>query len=180
MFDFTAANRDAASFRASTLYDGTVRGANFKVGDKVWVLDQGKKVRSYPKLRPRWKGPYLVTEMLNEVNAILKADGRSRKTKNVHLCKLNRCLGKQPVVANKFREQSINESSLISNSVDPASPAPNRKGEKGRIACTNANSNNSNDEVTVYQPLNQVTQVERDEHLLTVFNFFFNKKYKKI
>ena len=36
------------------------------------------------------------------------------------------------------------------------------------MACTNANANDSNDEVTVYQPLDQVTQVERDEHLMTV------------
>ena len=53
MFDFAAANRDAASLRASTLYDQKVRGANFKVGDKVWVLDQVKKVGSNPKLRLR-------------------------------------------------------------------------------------------------------------------------------
>ena len=43
-------------------------------------------VGTNPKLRPRWKGPYLVTDLFNEVNAILKADGRSRKTKIVHLC----------------------------------------------------------------------------------------------
>ena len=86
MFDFAATNRDAAALRASTLYDRTVRGTNFKVGDKVWVLDQGTKVGVNPKLRPRWKGPYLVTDLFNEVNAILKADGQSRRTKVVHLC----------------------------------------------------------------------------------------------
>ena len=53
MFDLSAANRDAASLRASTIYDRTVRGANLKVGDKVWVLDQGAEVGSNPKLRPR-------------------------------------------------------------------------------------------------------------------------------
>ena len=108
MFDIAAANRDEASLRASTLYDRTVRGANFKVGDKVWVLDQSTKVGSNPKLRPRWKGPYLVTDMFNEVNAILKADGRSRKTKIVHLCKLKRCFGKHPVVAINVPDQSVN------------------------------------------------------------------------
>ena len=53
MFDFAAANRDEAALRASTLYDRTVRGANFKVGDKVWVLDKGTKAAVNPKLRPR-------------------------------------------------------------------------------------------------------------------------------
>ena len=127
MFDLAAANRDEASLRASTNYDRTVRGANFKIGDKVWVLDQSTRVGSNPKLRPRWKGPYLVTDMFNEVNAILKADGRSRKTKVVHLCKLKRCFGKQQqVVSINNQEQSVEES-LISNSVNPASPAPRSK-----------------------------------------------------
>ena len=35
------------------------------------------------------------------------------------------------------------------------------------MACTNANANDSNDEGTVYLPLDQVTQVERDEHWIT-------------
>ena len=168
MFDFAAANRDAASLRASTLYDRTVRWANFKVRDKVWVLDQGTKVGTNPKLRPRLKRPYLVTEMFNEVNAILRADVRSWKTKIVHLCKLKRCFGKPQVVAINNREQSVNESSLISDSFDPVSPAPNRKGERGRTTCANAKANDSNDEVMVYQPRDQVTQLEKDGHSMTV------------
>ena len=43
MFDFAASNCDATALRASTLFDRTVRGANFKVGDRVWVLDQGTR-----------------------------------------------------------------------------------------------------------------------------------------
>ena len=104
--------------------------------------------------------------MFNEVNAILKADGRSRKNKI--LCKLKTCFGKTQVVAINNREQSVNESSQISNFFDPVSPAPNRKGERGRMACTNANANDSHDEVTVYQPQDQVTPLERDDHSMTV------------
>ena len=81
MFDFAAAYRDAAALKASALYDRTIRGTDFKIGDRVWLLDQGIKVGVNPKLRPRWKGPYLVTNLFNEVNAILKADGRSKKLK---------------------------------------------------------------------------------------------------
>ena len=36
------------------------------------------------------------------------------------------------------------------------------------MACTYVNANDSNYEETVYQPLDQVIQVERDEHLMTV------------
>ena len=171
VFDLAAANRDAASLKASTLYDRTVRGANFKVGDKVWVLDQGTKIGTNPKLRPRWKGPYLVTDMFNEVNAILKADGRSRKTKIVHLCKLKKCFGKPQVVAIS-NEDTINENSQISNSFDPVSPAPNRKREEGRMACPNVNANAtanaSNNEMTVGQPLDLVSDIEEDDYSMTV------------
>ena len=66
------------------------------------------------------------------------------------------------------QEKTVNESSMISNSFDPASPAPNQKREKGRMACTNATANASEDELTVYQPLGQVIQVNRDDHLMTV------------
>ena len=41
MFEVAAANSDVAALKASTLYERTVRGANFKDGDKIWVLDQG-------------------------------------------------------------------------------------------------------------------------------------------
>ena len=110
MFDFATANRDAAALRASTLYDRTVRGAYFRVGDKVWVLDQSTKAGVNPKLRPRWKRPYLVNDLFNKVDTILKADGRSRRTKVVHLCKLKRCFGKSP---NNNRKHSVNGSNTI-------------------------------------------------------------------
>ena len=41
MFDFVAANKDAATLKASALYDRTIRGIDFKIGDRVWLLDQG-------------------------------------------------------------------------------------------------------------------------------------------
>ena len=169
MFDFAAANHDAASLRASTLYDRSVREANFEVGDKVWALDQGSKVFTNPKLRPRWKDPNLVTDTFNEVNAILKADGRSRKTKIVHLCKLKRCFGKPQVVAINNEEQSVNENSQISNSFDPVSPAPHRKREEGRMAYPNANSNFS-DELTVGQPQDLVPGLDENDYSMKVDN----------
>ena len=44
MFDFAAANRDAAALKASALYDRKIRGIDFKIRDRVWLLDQSKKV----------------------------------------------------------------------------------------------------------------------------------------
>ena len=66
MFDFAASNRDAAALKASALTERTVRGANFQTGDKVWLLDQNTKKGVNPKLRPKWKGPFLVTGILTK------------------------------------------------------------------------------------------------------------------
>ena len=116
MFDFAAANRDAAALKASALYDRTIRGIDFKIGDRVWLLDQSTKVGVNPKLRPRWKGPYTVTNLFNEVNAILKADGRSKKLKVIHFSKLKKCFGKPPIVSISNRDHSIEETSSINES----------------------------------------------------------------
>ena len=84
MFDFAAANRDAAALKASALYDRTIRGIYFKIGNRVWLLD----IR-----------PCLVTNLFNEVNAILNTDGRSKKVKVIHFSKLKKCFWKSPILS---------------------------------------------------------------------------------
>ena len=62
---FAAANRDAAALKASAWYDRTIRGIDFKVGDKVWQLDQSTKVGVNPKLRSRWRDlTYSLTSLM--------------------------------------------------------------------------------------------------------------------
>ena len=53
IFDFAEAKREAAALKACVIYDRTIRGIYFKVGDRVWLLDQGTKLGVNPKLRPR-------------------------------------------------------------------------------------------------------------------------------
>ena len=57
---------------------------------------------------------------------------------------------------------------MISNSFDQASPSTNQNSKRGRMAFANAEANDSNSEVTIHQPLDQVTRVEWDDSLLTV------------
>ena len=152
MFDFAAANRDAAALKASALYDRTIRGIDFKIGDRVWLLDQSTKVGVNPKLRPRWKGPYTVANLFNEVNAILKADGRSKKLKVIHFSKLKKCFGKPPIIPISNRDHSVEETSLINEFQERVAPAPESQSEQNRMACARE-----------HQPLGQV-RGDRDEH----------------
>ena len=84
-------------------------------------------------MRPRWKEPYLVTGILNEVDAILKADGRSRKTLIVHFSKLKKCFGKPFIAPMNYQDQSIEESNLIDETEIEQSPASNSLTEKHQM-----------------------------------------------
>ena len=75
-----------------------------------------------PKLRPKLKGPFTIIELFNEVDAILKADGRSHKTIIRHLSKLKKCIGK-PFNA---RESTFNESHLINDASREEDPGRER------------------------------------------------------
>ena len=124
MFDLGASNRDKAALRASVLVDRTVRCANYQEVDKVWIMDENHKKRVNPKLRPKWKGPFTITEIVNEVDEILKADGCSHKTIIRHFSKLKKCIGKPFIAPMKARESTFDESHLINDaSREEYSPA---------------------------------------------------------
>ena len=88
MYKFADSNRDAPVLRASAIVNRTVRETNFKIRDKVWLLDKNPKKEVNHKLRPRRKIP--ITGILDEVDAILKADDKSRKKIIVHFKELLR------------------------------------------------------------------------------------------
>ena len=113
MFDLAASNRNEAALRASALVDRTVRCANNQVGHKVWIMDENHKKGVNPKLRPKWKGPFTITEIFNAVDAILKADGRSHKTIIRHFSKLKKSIGEPFIAQMNARESTFDESHLI-------------------------------------------------------------------
>ena len=78
-------------------------------------LDQGIKAVN-PKLRPRWKEPYLVIDLFNEVNAILKADCRSRRTKIVHPSQSEESTSEEEIKSDKDPGKSTDEASILLSS----------------------------------------------------------------
>ncbi|MFM7726014.1 MAG: hypothetical protein ACKO7B_04895, partial [Flavobacteriales bacterium] len=94
MFHLATHNRNNDISRMKTLHERNIRGTNFKNNDRVWMLDSITKKGVNPKLKAKWKGPYTVVSVLNEVDAALKADGRSKKSVICHFSKLKRCFGK--------------------------------------------------------------------------------------
>lgn len=65
-------NRDIKMLKAKLIYDRQVMAAPFKRGDAVWLKNDETKKGQCKKFIYKWKGPYLVTEKVNDVNYIIK------------------------------------------------------------------------------------------------------------
>jgi len=65
--------------KTKILYDRNVRGADFSLKDKVWLINSERKKGKNPKLAKLWKGPFEIIEILGPVNYKIKAiNGKKR------------------------------------------------------------------------------------------------------
>jgi hypothetical protein len=84
-------NRTLKMEKAKIRHDRQVRAAAFKKHEHVWLSNEATKVGINKKLMKRWKGPYLIHDLIGEVNYIIKpVDKKGRKT-TVHRNRLKRC-----------------------------------------------------------------------------------------
>ena len=80
--------------RQKRLYNERVFGEPVHKGDLVWVAEKTKKKGKSPKLQPRWKGPCLVIDVLNDV--VIKVQLGPKKTSNLHIDLLKPCTIRRP------------------------------------------------------------------------------------
>ena len=73
-------------------FDKNVRLVQYGEGDLVWLHCPAMKRGRSAKLARLWKGPFLITHKINEVNYRIQASPRSR-TQIVHADRLKPCLG---------------------------------------------------------------------------------------
>nr|GEV88622.1 reverse transcriptase domain-containing protein [Tanacetum cinerariifolium] len=72
-------------------YDAKVRGVSFRPGDFVYPANDASHVEDARKLRPKWEGPYEVTEALgNDAYKLRDMDGRELP-RTWNICNLKRC-----------------------------------------------------------------------------------------
>jgi hypothetical protein len=82
-------NRDMRMNKENINYDRRVRAANYKVGDKVLLLNEAKKAGISNKFRKSWIGPYeIIGKNANNVNYKIKPVKRNGRSKWVHQNKL--------------------------------------------------------------------------------------------
>jgi len=146
-YEHVAKNTDVSIKPHVINHDRKVRACEFKKDDYCWLLDENKVSGVCKKLSAKYKGPYRITEVIDECNYKIKHIRNSRQT-IVNKCKLKRCFPRNILLTlNDADDEAADESQPItndnhlqSNSNDPPIPIPNETSNED----TNSVVNDSN------------------------------------
>ena len=73
-------NRNTKMDHAKLNHDRKVRAANFELNDLVWVMDSSKSPGKSKKFKKKWKGPYKITAIINDVDHMIKTANKNGKS----------------------------------------------------------------------------------------------------
>ena len=112
-----------AQIRQKKDYDSKILQNSFEIGDVVLKVDSAKKTGQSPKLKPPWKGPYVVVEVKTPV--LFKISDKKQKDSVIHHDRLKLCQDREhPIRVKKLRNKILRndtrEESYHSN-IDPES-----------------------------------------------------------
>ncbi|MEZ4720247.1 MAG: RNase H-like domain-containing protein [Flavobacteriales bacterium] len=109
-----------AAARQKARYDLRVRRATYNVGDWVWFYYP----RRYKKRSPKWQrmyfGPYLIIEVIGEVNLKIQKSKRM-KPKIVHVDKVKRYYGNPPISWLKDKDDDDDDDEMSGDNTDESS-----------------------------------------------------------
>ena len=89
-FDLARRSMLTAIKRQKRSYDRGIRNVRFQLGQFVMCHDKTKKVGRNPALRPKWRGPYIIVDKLNDANVVIQDSPRGRP-KTCHVDRLKHC-----------------------------------------------------------------------------------------
>ena len=76
----------AASYQKKH-YDTRAKVKSFSPGQLVWLHDPSRKVRVCSKMRNHWKGPFIITKVLDDLICLVK-QGAKQKSRAYHIDRL--------------------------------------------------------------------------------------------
>jgi hypothetical protein len=126
-----------------------VRACEFKTNDWVWLLDENKATGVCKKLSQRYKGPFLITQVIDTHNYKIKPIKGIRQT-IVNKCKLKRCFPRKVLLdSNNHQEQHSSSHNIIQPECTGPSHESNSalNSNKSSISTTNE-AKGSNDNQT--------------------------------
>ena len=85
--DIARENLRSASKYQKKHYDSNSKKVKYTVGQDVWLHDPTRKVGVSTKLTNKWKGPYLVTKVIDELVCLVKRTPKG-KPKAYHVDRL--------------------------------------------------------------------------------------------
>ena len=89
-FDLARTNLGVSAFKRKERYDLKVKPAKFAVGEFVWYYYPRKLIGKSAKWQGAYQGPFLVVEVINNVNYVIQRTPRANK-QVVHVDKLKIC-----------------------------------------------------------------------------------------
>lgn len=105
--DIARDNLKASQLRQKKDYDLRTTTRSYHIGDAVYKIDTATKIGQSRKLKPPWKGPYLVTRVINPV--LFEIVDR-KKTWIVHHDRLKSCTdGELPIWLQRRRSSLLGE-----------------------------------------------------------------------
>ena len=107
---FARENLKAFQLRQKKDYDTKLVENKFQVGDLVLEIDSSTKVGQSSKLKNIWKGPYLVTKVINPV--LYEIEGL-KKSKVVHHDRIKLCLDREVPLWVQRRRNRIQNGELV-------------------------------------------------------------------
>ena len=90
--EFAGGNMKLGSERLKRYYDHKAQNRGFERGDPVWLHNPRRKKGRTPKLQRPWKGPYLVTSLLDDLIYRIQKGPRSKQMV-VHVDRLKKYQG---------------------------------------------------------------------------------------
>ena len=122
-----------------------VRACEFKTNDWVWLLDENKTVGVCKKLSQRYKGPFLITQVIDKHNYKIKPLKGIRQT-IVNKCKLKRCFPRK-VLLNSENSQDNDDNShdnIQPNCINSPNDSTSSSAKRAKTVSNEAKGSNDN------------------------------------
>ena len=131
-YENVAKTRDVKMDKVKLRHDRKVRAADYKKGDRVWLLDTTTETGKSKKLSRQWKGPYVIEEVIGPVNYCIRSTAPNSRPSVVHKNRLKMCYSSKIAEEEPTEESAENVPAAVTVDKPATKAAPTVKRGRGR------------------------------------------------